>query len=145
MARNPIDFHPDTAEMTVCKGRLALSDVVRLWSVVAIAPDTPDERHQRWVIEAAEGIVMAPALNLPTTAHVDALAAWGQQQQRLYRMELLGWPWTLQTWRWAWCAMSQGTEEFDLATWQAVQSHALPAQGPEGQGPCALHTLLQAA
>lgn len=138
MPAAPIDFNPETMEMTVGPWRLPLSTLERLWLVVAVFPGMPDEREQRWVLQTRSDVVLAPALHLPTPRHVQALAAWGQAHQSLFVLERAGWPWSWRGWRWAWRAMSGGCDRFDLGVWQAVQADA------EISGPCALQTMLGA-
>lgn len=107
--------------LTAAGERFPLASLKCLWSVVAVFPGVPDETEHRWVLQAADGIVLAPALSLPTRDHVQALSTWAREREGLFRLQLAGWPWRLPTAGWAWKAMRRGSGRFSLAVWDAVR------------------------
>ena len=124
-----ITLDPGTCMLTAAGECFPLASLKRLWSVVAVFPGVPDETEHRWVVQAGDGIVLAPALSLPTGEHVQALSDWSREREGLCRLELAGWPWRFHTAGWAWKAMRRGSGRFSLAVWDAVRRDGR-ASGP---------------
>jgi hypothetical protein len=133
----PIEFDPDAMVFHVGSCSFALPVVEQLWSVVTVFPGLPDEIQQRWVLQVSDGVVLAPALSLPTARHVSKLSDWLKPQGGLYTLRSVGWPWGWRTIGWAWCAMRGRTERFDQSVWQRVRQTGVV------EGPATLASALQ--